>query len=71
MLNYLDLQEYKTSNEGKTISGNFWDVSHEVLCRIEGQEYLENKAMHNEYLKINPFAARKKFINLYSTGEHA
>ena len=42
-----------------------------MLCRIEGQEYLQNKAMHNEYLKINPFAARNKFINLYSTAEHA
>ena len=60
----VNLQDYKISNESKTISGNFWDVSHEVLSRIEGQGYLENKAMHNEYLKINPFAARKKFINL-------
>ena len=41
-----------------------------MLSRIEGQGYLENKAIHNEYLKINPFAARKKFINMYSTGEH-
>ena len=27
-----------------------------------------NEAIHNNYLKINPFAAKKKFINLYSTG---
>ena len=66
----VNLQDYKISNESKTISGNFWDVSHEVLSRIEGQGYLENKAKHNEFLKINPFAARKKFINMYSTGEH-
>ena len=41
-----------------------------MMSRIEGRGYLENKASHNEYLKRNTFAARKKFINLYSTGEY-
>ena len=36
-----------------------------MMSKIEGRGYLENKASHNEYLKINP---KKKFINLYSTG---
>ena len=47
-------------------SGNFWDISYEVLSRIEGSGYLENKASHNQYLK------RDQVINLYySTGEYA
>ena len=60
----LDLQEYNTSDENKTMSGNFGDVSHEVLSKIEGQGYFQSKAMLNEYLRINPFAANKKFVNL-------
>ena len=66
----INLQGYKTNNENNTMNGNFWDVSHEVLTRIEGEGYLENKASHNEYLKLNLFAARKKFINIHSSGEH-
>ena len=37
----------------------------EVLNRIESNNYIENKKVHNEYLKLNPFVARKKLINLY------
>ena len=39
--------------------------SNEVLDRIEGNNYIENKKVHNEYLKLNPFVAKKKCINLY------
>ena len=63
----VNLNEYKASNG---INGNFWDVSYDVVSRIEGRGYLENKASHNAYLKRTPFAARKKFLNLYSTGEY-
>ena len=42
-----------------------WELSNEVLDRIEGNNYIENKKVHNEYLKLNPFVAKKKFINLY------
>ena len=37
----------------------------EVLNRIEAGSYLENKIRHNEFLKDNPFVAKKKFINLH------
>ena len=47
---------------------NFWDVSDSVFSQIEGPSFLENEAKHNNYFKINPFAANKNFINLYSTG---
>ena len=32
-------------------SGNFWELSNEVLNRIESGNYLENKLKHNMYLK--------------------
>ena len=44
---------------------NFWELSNEVLDRIEGNNYIENKKVHNYYLKLNPFVAKKQFINLY------
>ena len=49
----------------------YWNVSEEVLSRIEGPSYLENKIKHNEFLKDNPFVARKKFINMYTTGKYS
>ena len=49
-------------------SDHFWDISRDVLSRIEGSNYLENKEKHNEYLWFNPHVAKKRFINLYSTG---
>ena len=41
------------------------NLSDEVLNRIEAGSYLENKIRHNEFLKDNPFVAKKKFINLH------
>ena len=35
--------------------------TNDVLDRIEGNNYIENKKVHNEYLKLNPFVAKKKF----------
>ena len=62
----VNLQQFKEDNFEKGYVGNFWDVSDEVLTRIEGPGYLNNKRKHNEYLSQNPFVAKKKFINLYS-----
>ncbi len=44
--------------------GNFWEVSDIVLSKIEGPSYVSNKTKHNEYLKKNPYAAKKLFINV-------
>ena len=41
-----------------------WKVSDEVISRIEGDNYLENKSKHNDYLWFHPYVAKKKFINL-------
>ena len=49
----------------KSEMGHFWELSDEVLKRIQGNNYILNKEIHNEYLKANPFVAKKKFINLY------
>ena len=54
----------QTKRLGISNTGNFWELSDEVLNRIEGGNYLENKAKHNIYLKENPFVAKKKFINI-------
>ena len=61
------LADYKIKciNLGKFEQGNFWDLTYEVLSRIEGPNYVENKEIHNIYLKENPFVAKSKFINIY------
>ena len=41
-----------------------WKVSDEVISRIEGDKYLENKNKHIVYLWFHPYVAKKKFINL-------
>ena len=62
-----NLELFKSKTRALGISGcvNCWEISSEVLKRIEAGSYLENKMRHNEYLKENPLAARKKFINLH------
>ena len=42
-------------------TGQIWELS-EVLGHIEGTSYLENKAVHNEYLKLNHFVAKKSLL---------
>ena len=61
----LEIFKCKTKSLGICCSGNFWEISDEVLQRIEGANYLENKLKHNSYLKENPFVAKKRFINIY------
>ena len=46
------------------IDGHFWEVSYQVLDKIEGCDYIRNKNEHNLYLKRNPYVARKKGINI-------
>ena len=50
----------------KSEMGHFWELSGEVLIkRNQGNNYIFNKEIHNEYLKANPFIAKKGFINIY------
>ena len=63
----IKLEQFKIDSikGNATCTGQFWELSDEVLGRIEGNSYLENKLVHNEYLKLNPFVAKKKFINIH------
>ena len=45
--------------------GNFWELSDAVLSCIEGANYADNKSSHNEFLKGNPYVAKRKFINMH------
>ena len=59
------LEKFKRNNCDLHIDcGNFWEVSDIVLSKIEGPSYINNKSKHNEYLKKNPYAAKKLFISL-------
>ena len=62
---------YKKDMISKSITNDcfFWNVSNEVLIRIEGASYASNKEKHNDYLWFHPYVAKKRFINLYSTGK--
>ena len=66
----IKLDEFKKRNVSGTNVGQFWEVGNEVLSRIEGINYIENKVKHNQYLWFNPYVAKKKFVNLYSTGKY-
>jgi hypothetical protein len=46
------------------VSGQFWEVSYQVLDKIESDSYLINKESHNNYLRSNPFVAKRKGINI-------
>ena len=61
----LEAYKNKCINLGECEQGNFWELSYEVLKRIERLNYLNNKDIHNKYLKENPFVAKSKFINIY------
>ena len=61
----LELYKNKTRALGISGTGNYWEISDDVLNRIEGGNYLENKMRHNDFLRDNPLVAKKKFINLH------
>ena len=64
-----NLESYKKESIRKSGIVNYWDISFEVLSRIEGPTYLANKEEHNSYLKLNPYVAKKKFINMNRTSQ--
>ena len=67
----IKLEGFKKDMNSKSITNDcfFWNVSYEVLARIEGVSYISNKEKHNDYLWFHPYVAKKRFINLYSTGK--
>ena len=61
----VEIFQSKTKALGDRCPGKFWQISDEVLDRIEGVNYLANKIRHNSFLKDNPIVAKKKFVNIY------
>ena len=61
----INLELYKTENMDKIDRGNFWEVSDEVLNRIERPNYIENKAAQTAFLLVNPKVAKRKGVNIY------
>ena len=43
-------------------SGNFWEISYEVMNRIEGLNYLENKIRHDRFLKITLVLLKRNLL---------
>ena len=66
------LYNYKSDiiRRGIVDSGNFWEVSGQILDKIENDFYLENKEIHNMYLIKNPYIAKKKGFNLVGSQWH-
>ena len=64
-LKFTKLTRVCPSYLGISGSGNYWEISDEVLNCIKDGNYLENKMTHNEFLKDSPFAAKKKLINFH------
>ena len=51
-------------NSAIYVEGNFWEVSNDVLGRIENASYLSGRSDYVEYLNDNPWVARKRGINI-------
>ena len=59
----MNLEEFKNKNV-LADTGNFWEVSTEVLGKIEGENYVEKKEKQVKYLLENPNVAKRKGINI-------
>ena len=62
----MNLETYKRQCIN-SMESNFWHVSEVLLEKIEGPTYLANKEKHNKYLRENPYVAKKRLINLFSS----
>ena len=68
----MGLETFKKDMISKNVVNDlhFWNVSNEVLGRIEGPHYVRNKERHNEYLLTHPIVAKNRFINLNSSAKY-
>lgn len=67
VLNFkVKLEEFKQKCISNSVRNDcyFWEVSDEVLSKIEGTNYIENKDKHIQFLMLNPHVAKKQFVNL-------
>ena len=56
----INLQVFKLDciSKGVTENHHHWSVSDELISKIEGGNYLENKKKFNEYVWFNPYVAK-------------
>ena len=59
-----NLDIYKQENSNFLDRGNFWEISREVLNKIEGPYYARNKSVQNSYILANPKVAKRKYLLL-------
>ena len=48
------------------VEGNYWEISQEVLAKIDTPQAINGRSDFNKYLKENPWYARYRGINIYS-----
>ena len=60
----ISLSQFKESNIDIIDSGNFCEISDNLLDKLEGASYLKNKESHNMFLINNPGVARRRGINI-------
>ena len=60
----LDIFKNDCISSGIADNCHHWSVSNEVIGKIEGANYLDNKKRHNDYLWFHPYVAKKQFVNL-------
>ena len=60
----VNLQNYKVKSSD--IKGNFWDVSKEVINRIDTPSSLAGRSKFNQFVIDNPWYARKRGINTFN-----
>ena len=62
----INLEVFKKDCISKGICEDYhhWMISSNVMDRIEGENYYENKRKHNDSLWFHPHLAKKQFINL-------
>ena len=61
-----NLENFKSAclREGLCSGAYYWNVSNEVLSRIETPAYLISRSKQVEFLRANPFLAKKRYFNL-------
>ena len=48
------------------VEGNYWDVSLEIISKIDTPNAISGRSDFNKYLQENPWYARYRGINIYT-----
>ena len=60
----INLEKYK--RECFEVGNNYWDVSNDVLNKIEGGVSADNRSRYVQYMKNNPWTARSIGVNTWT-----